>query len=79
MFAHTIAKDEPHKINAAFNLERFSDGRLIDPVGQTTLSTGTKSPFFAALLSVFIPGAGRAYTGRSFDGLMGLWTVYLSL
>ncbi len=55
-----------------------SDGRLIDPVGQTTLSTGTKSPFFAALLSVFIPGAGRAYTGRSFDGLMGLWTVYLT-
>ena len=30
VFAHTIANDEPHKINAAFNLERFSNGRLID-------------------------------------------------
>jgi sarcosine oxidase, subunit beta len=30
VFAHTIAKDEPHPINAAFTLERFAEGNLID-------------------------------------------------
>ena len=30
VFAHTIAKDEPHEINAGFNLDRFRNGRLID-------------------------------------------------
>ncbi|NKB50683.1 MAG: sarcosine oxidase subunit beta family protein [Rhizobiaceae bacterium] len=30
VFAHTIAKDEPHSINAGFTLERFRNGRLID-------------------------------------------------
>ncbi|WP_061935734.1 sarcosine oxidase subunit beta family protein [Aureimonas sp. AU22] len=30
VFAHTIAGDEPHKINAPFTLERFKTGRLID-------------------------------------------------
>jgi sarcosine oxidase subunit beta len=30
VFAHTIANDAPHKINAPFTLERFRTGRLID-------------------------------------------------
>jgi len=30
VFAHTIARDEPHPINAPFSLERFRTGRLID-------------------------------------------------
>jgi sarcosine oxidase subunit beta len=30
VFAHTIAKDEPHPYNAPFTLERFATGRLID-------------------------------------------------
>ena len=30
VFAHTIARDEPHPINAPFTLERFRSGRLID-------------------------------------------------
>jgi sarcosine oxidase subunit beta len=30
VFAHTIANDAPHKINAPFTLERFRSGRLID-------------------------------------------------
>ncbi|HLZ64967.1 MAG TPA: sarcosine oxidase subunit beta family protein [Aliidongia sp.] len=30
VFAHTIARDEPHAINAPFTLERFTTGRLID-------------------------------------------------
>ena len=38
VFAHTVAKDEPHKINEAFNLERFSDGRLIDEHGAAAVA-----------------------------------------
>jgi sarcosine oxidase subunit beta len=30
VFAHTVARDEPHPINAPFTLERFRTGRLID-------------------------------------------------
>jgi sarcosine oxidase subunit beta len=30
LLAHTIAHDEPHPINAPFNLDRFKNGRLID-------------------------------------------------
>ena len=30
LFAWTIARDEPHPINAPFTIERFRDGRLID-------------------------------------------------
>ena len=30
LLAYTIAKDEPHPINAPFNLDRFRNGRLID-------------------------------------------------
>jgi len=30
LLAHTVAKDEPHPINAPFTLDRFRTGRLID-------------------------------------------------
>ena len=30
LLAYTMVKDEPHKINAPFNLDRFRNGRLID-------------------------------------------------
>jgi sarcosine oxidase subunit beta len=30
LFAWTVAKDEPHPINAPFTIERFRDGRMID-------------------------------------------------
>ena len=33
VFAHTIARDEPHSLNAAFTLERFQTGALIDEHG----------------------------------------------
>jgi sarcosine oxidase subunit beta len=32
-FAHTIAKDEPHPLNAAFTIERFRTGHLLDEKG----------------------------------------------
>ena len=32
-FAHTIAKDEPHALNAPFTLERFASGYSIDELG----------------------------------------------
>ena len=33
VFAHTVAHDEPHALNAAFNMERFTTGALIDEHG----------------------------------------------
>ncbi|MBN9248085.1 MAG: sarcosine oxidase subunit beta family protein [Hyphomicrobium sp.] len=33
VFAHTIAKDDPHPLNRAFDLARFSTGHLIDEHG----------------------------------------------
>ncbi len=32
-FAHTIAKDEPHRLNEAFTIDRFREGRMIDEAG----------------------------------------------
>ena len=32
-YAHTIAKDEPHRLNEAFTIERFAEGRMIDEKG----------------------------------------------
>ena len=33
VFAHTVARDEAHPLNAAFDLERFTTGALIDEHG----------------------------------------------
>jgi sarcosine oxidase subunit beta len=38
VFAHTIARDEPHPLNAAFTLERFSNGALIDEHGAAAVA-----------------------------------------
>jgi sarcosine oxidase subunit beta len=32
-FAHTIARDEPHRLSAAYRLDRFASGRLVDEKG----------------------------------------------
>jgi sarcosine oxidase subunit beta len=37
-FAHTIAQDEPHQLNAAFSLDRFSSGALIDEHGAAAVA-----------------------------------------
>ncbi len=38
VFAHTIARDEPHPLNAAFSLNRFSTGALIDEHGAAAVA-----------------------------------------
>jgi len=38
VFAHTIANDKPHKINAAFSLDRFVSGRLVDEHGAAAVA-----------------------------------------
>jgi sarcosine oxidase subunit beta len=38
VFAHTIARDEPHALNAPFRLERFTSGALIDEHGAAAVA-----------------------------------------
>lgn len=38
VFAHTIARDEPHKLNAPFSLDRFTSGHLIDEHGAAAVA-----------------------------------------
>ena len=38
VFAHTIAQDRPHELNAPFSLERFSTGHLIDEHGAAAVA-----------------------------------------
>jgi sarcosine oxidase subunit beta len=37
-FAHTVAQDRPHALNAAFSLERFNTGHLIDEHGAAAVA-----------------------------------------
>ncbi|MEU3166592.1 sarcosine oxidase subunit beta family protein [Streptosporangium sp. NPDC006930] len=37
-YAHTIAHDEPHPLNAAFTLERFTTGALVDEHGAAAVA-----------------------------------------
>ena len=37
-FAHTVAKDEPHPLNAAFSLDRYQTGYLIDEHGAAAVA-----------------------------------------
>jgi sarcosine oxidase subunit beta len=38
VFAHHVARGEPHRINAPFTLERFSSGNLVDEHGAAAVS-----------------------------------------
>ena len=62
------------ELNSPFN-EKGS--RLIDPVKLKNLPLSNRSPLVAGILSAIIPGVGRAYSGRTMDGLMGFWTFCL--
>ena len=61
------------KINGSYN---DSDGRLIDFVNPISYNESNKSPTIAAILSL-IPGLGRIYSGRFYDGLNSLITIGL--
>jgi len=37
-FAHTVAKDEPHSLNAPFSLDRFTTGALVDEHGAAAVA-----------------------------------------
>ena len=37
-FAHTIARDDPHQINAPFSLDRFTTGALINEHGAAAVA-----------------------------------------
>ncbi|MBF89755.1 MAG: hypothetical protein CMG75_08935 [Candidatus Marinimicrobia bacterium] len=53
------------------------DGRILNHVPKKLLikSQGRKSAIFASGLSSILPGAGRIYAGRTWDGLFGFLTV----
>jgi sarcosine oxidase subunit beta len=38
VFAHTVAKDAPHPLNAPFDLGRFATGHLIDEHGAAAVA-----------------------------------------
>ena len=38
VFAHTIANDQPHKLNAPFSINRFSSGELVDEHGAAAVA-----------------------------------------
>ena len=38
VFAHTIAKNQPHNINTAFSLDRFVSGKLVDEHGAAAVA-----------------------------------------
>ncbi len=54
-----------------------TDGRLVNRVPGRLFeqSHGERSPILASALSAVIPGAGRIYAGRKWDGLFGFLTV----
>ena len=62
------------KINGAYN---DNDGRLIDFVNPISYNKSNKSPTVAAILSL-IPGLGRIYSGRFYDGLNSMITIGLT-
>ena len=53
------------------------DGRLIDLVEPRIYQLSNKSPIIAAGLSI-VPGLGRIYAGRPYDGLFSFMTLSLS-
>ena len=56
-----------------------SDGRLINQVNASLpVQQNGKSPKLAAAFSTLIPGSGRIYAGRNWDGIFGFLTFTLS-
>ena len=62
------------KLNLPYNEE---DGRMIDPVEQSSFTKSSKSPTLAAIYSLLIPGFGRCYSDRKWDAIFGVSTLFL--
>ncbi len=54
------------------------DYRLVDYTQPDFESSNSKSPVLAGILSALLPGAGRVYAGKWFDGFMGFVMVFLT-
>ena len=63
------------KINGSY---RYEDGRLIDYVSPTYYHKGTKSTVLSSVLAI-IPGMGKIYSGRVYDGMYGALNLFASL
>ena len=53
------------------------DGRMIDPIEQSSFAKSSKSPTLAAIYSLLIPGFGRCYSDRKWDAIFGVSTLLL--
>ena len=63
------------KINGFYKDE---DGRLIDYVSPTYYHKGNKSAVLSTVLAV-MPGMGKIYSGRVYDGMYGALNLFASL
>ena len=63
------------KINGSYKDE---DGRLIDYVSPTYYHEGNKSEVLSTVLAI-IPGMGKIYSGRVYDGMYGALNLFASL
>jgi len=63
------------KIHGAY---KDSDGRIIDNITPLSYQKNNKSEILAVSLSL-IPGMGKIYAGRAYDGIYGVFNLFVSL
>ena len=63
------------KIHGAY---KDSDGRIIDNITPLSYQKNNKSELLAVTLSL-IPGMGKIYAGRAYDGIYGVFNLFVSL
>ena len=63
------------KIHGAY---KDSDGRIIDNITPLSYQKNNKSKLLAVSLSL-IPGMGKIYAGRAYDGIYGVFNLFVSL
>jgi TM2 domain-containing membrane protein YozV len=73
MTSDRIIRCNPSAYDAHKDMNGFfhTDGRLKDPILLKRKSAKSRSPLFAATLSMAVPGLGRTYSGRVMDGAFG--------
>lgn len=80
MAAERITRCSPFAFHYHLKLKQpfhNPEGRMMDPVIQTPSPKSKKSPLLAGFISAILPGAGRIYSGRVLDGIMGMWMMYV--